>query len=392
MLDRFFKLFTRTETKALMPSDVPWFGASMPTASGAVVSVDSALRVPAVSAAVRVLAEAPMTLEARVVRRADGVDVDAPEHPVARVVDEGFNDWTPWPEGIRDLMAAALCHDEGGLAWVNRIGGEVREIIPYRRGVLSVDYASDTQEPTYRLGGQVLPLGDVVHLRSPFGRAPLSLAREAIGLAATMESHGARLFGNGARPGGTLEHPGKLSPEAALKIKASWEAGSAGENSGRTAVLEDGMKFNPITLTSVDAQFLELRMFQLQEIARAFRVPPHLIYDLGRATWANTEYMGLEFLTYSLEPWLVALEGALRRALFTPEERRTYRVVFDRDDLTRADLQVRAAAINSLIASQVLSPNEGRAWLDLPPREGGDAFLNPNISPVPAPTEDPLNV
>jgi HK97 family phage portal protein len=112
-----------------------------------------------------------------------------------------------------------------------------------------------------------------------------------------------------------------------------------------------------------------------------------MLFDHDRATWSNTEQMGREFLVYCLEPWLKALEGALRRALFTPEERAGLVIRFDRDDLTRADLSTRATVINSLIASRVINPNEGRDWLGLSPRAGGEEFMNPNIT-APAPQEE----
>lgn len=107
-----------------------------------------------------------------------------------------------------------------------------------------------------------------------------------------------------------------------------------------------------------------------------------MLYDLERVTWSNGEQMGKEFLTYSLEPWLLALEAAFMRALLTPEERKSgLRIVFDRDDLTRADLGARATAYSSLISSRVYNPNELRAWDGMPPYEGGDEFVNPAITP-----------
>lgn len=108
-----------------------------------------------------------------------------------------------------------------------------------------------------------------------------------------------------------------------------------------------------------------------------------MLFELDRATWSNTEQMGREFLSYCLEPWLRSLEGALGRALLSDAERGRFAVRFDRDDLTRADLATRATTINSLIASQTINPNEGREWLGLSPREGGDQFLNPNITTAP---------
>jgi HK97 family phage portal protein len=151
-------------------------------------------------------------------------------------------------------------------------------------------------------------------------------------------------------------------------------------------VLYNGGTFNPLTFSSVDAQFLEMRRFQIEEIARAFRVPLGLLYEMTRQTWSNMEQATREFLVFSLEPWLRALEACLARALIAPDDRGTVRIRFDRDDLTRASLTERATAINSLRASEVLSADEGRDWLDLPPRADGrgNTFENPNITTRPA--------
>ena len=164
------------------------------------------------------------------------------------------------------------------------------------------------------------------------------------------------------------------------RARAAWRATHEGEDgSGRTAVLYDGADFKPLALTSTDAQFLELRRL-IEEIARAFNIPAPMIGDLSRATWANLESKHREFWSTTLEPWLLALEAAMRRALFLPEERERFVIRFDRDDFGRADLTARATAINGLIASRVLNPNEGRAWLGLARREGGGEFTNPNIT------------
>lgn len=379
----FFRRLFRPEARALMPADMPWLAGGAMTDAGVAVSTETALRVPAVSAAVRAISEAAMTLPARVVRKLPGeAPVDLVDHPVAGLVSGGVNEWTGWAPFVRDLVIAALCCDEGGLAWVNRVGGRVREVIPYRRGLIAVEYL-DTGEPRYHVNGRAAPIGDVVHVRAPFGRAPLSLAREAIGRVAVMQHHASKLFANGARPGGVLAVPGKLSAETAARMAKSWNDALRGDNVGKTAVLEEGTKFEQMAFNSVDSQFAELRTFELQEIARAFRVPPHIIFDLGRATWSNSEQLGLEFLTYALEPWLQVLEDALRRALFDEVERPTHFVLFDRDDLTRADLGARAAAYSSLIAARVINPNEARAWEGLPPYAGGNEFANPNITLAP---------
>lgn len=355
---------------------------STPTQAGVSISAQSALRVPAVQSAIRVISEAVATLDVEI-KRTDPRQAELPDaaHPALALLTREANDFTPAADFLRDLMIDALTEDAGGLAWVNRVNARPVEIIHYTRGSISVEYDQLTREPSYRLQGRPIAARDVIHLRSPFGRSPLSLAREAIGLAVVMERHAARLFGRGAKPSGALSFPKGMGEESVKKARAAWRASHEGDDAGgRTVILYDGAEFIPFQLTSTDAQFLENRKFAIEEIARAFRVPPSMLFHLDRATWSNTEQMGREFLSYCLEPWLVALEGALNRALFTPLERGFWTVRFDRDDLTRADLTTRATAINGLIASRVINPNEGRQWLDLPPYQGGAEFINPNIS------------
>lgn len=385
-----FKRNLQPETKGLAePGDDLWaiFGLTPTAGTGTPVTPDAALRVPAVGAAIRVLSEAVATLDPCVKRiEADGTEVDDKTHAVLPLLRDQANDWTDGFSLIRDLVIDALSDDKGGMAYVNRLDdGRIAEIIRYRRGVIDVQFDQLTGEPRYRIDRRVVPSSDIIHLRSPFGRAPLSLACEAIGVAIALDKHAARLFGRGARPSGALKFPKGMGEESVKKARAAWRATHEGEDSGgQTAILYDGTDFEPFTFNSTDSQFLENRKFQILEIARAFRVPPSMLFDHDRATWSNTEQMGREFLSYTLEPWLRATEGALRRALFTPEERGMYAVRFDRDDLTRADLSTRATVINSLISSRTINPNEGRAWLGLQPYAGGDQFANPNITSTPA--------
>ncbi len=274
---------------------------------------------------------------------------------------------------------------------MNRVGGRVIEVIQYAPGAITVDYDSLTREPSYRLQGVPLASQDVIHLRAPFGKAPMTLAREAIGLAMVLERHGSKLFGNGARPSGLLKFPKGMGEESVKRARDGWRLTHENGDTGRTAILYDGAEFEALTFNSTDAQYLENRNFQITEIARAFRVPPTMLYQLERGTWSNTEQLFLDFLTFSLDPWLRAVEGALRRALFSDAERATHVIRFDRDDLTRADLATRATAINSLIASRVLNPNESRAWLGLDPYEGGQTYANPNTGSSQPNEASPIN-
>lgn len=352
----------------------------VPTSSGIVVSAQGALRVPAVANAIQLIAEAVASLDVHVKRIEGGTEIEVAEHPVLHLLRREANDWTTGFELIRQIVVDALMSDAGGMVWVNRVGGEPRELIRYRTGLLSFVLDTDTGERLYRHANRPINARDVIHLLPPLGVAPLTLAREAIGIALALDRHAGALFTRGARPSGALLIPKGMQEDAVKAARTAWRAVHEGEDQGRTAILFDGMTFEPFTFNSTDAQFLENRKFQIQEIGRAFNIPSPMIGDLDRATWSNSEQKGREFLSYTLEPWLLALEGALGRALFTDEERQTHVIRFDRDDLTRADLQTRSTTISSLISSQTINPNEGRSWLGLPPRAGGDEFLNPNIT------------
>lgn len=357
-----------------------WSGASsIPvTISGA-----RALRVPAVANAVRVISEAAATLDIRIMeRREDGTEEEDRNHPIGVLLRGDVNPWSAGFDLIRDLAADALTRDWGGLAYVNRVRGEIREIIRYQPQGISVTFDPWTGEPTYRINGQIVKPDSVVHVRGPFDKSPLTLAAEAIGAAKVMETHASNFFKNGATPGVVILNKKSLGDEGAKKMIAGWrKAFRQPSDSGKAAVLWDDADIKQLMLNSVDSQFLELRKFQIIEIARAFRVPPSMLFELDRATWSNSEQMGREFLTYTLEPWLRALETALGRALLTREDRKRYRISFDRDDLTRADLTSRATAISTLISAKVLNPNEARGWLDLGPYEGGNEYGNPHINP-----------
>ncbi|MBP2611404.1 phage portal protein [Agrobacterium pusense] len=353
-------------------------------ASGTVaISGAQALRVPAVANAVRVISEAAATLDIRIMeRREDGTEEEDRNHPIGVLLRGDVNPWSAGFDLIRDLAADALTRDWGGLAYVNRVRGEIREIIRYQPQGISVTFDPWTGEPTYRINGQIVKTDSVVHVRGPFDKSPLTLAAEAIGAAKVMETHASNFFKNGATPGVVILNKKSLGDEGAKKMIAGWrKAFRQPSDSGKAAVLWDDADIKQLMLNSVDSQFLELRKFQIIEIARAFRVPPSMLFELDRATWSNSEQMGREFLTYTLEPWLRALETALARALLTREERKRYRISFDRDDLTRADLTARATAISSLISAKVLNPNEARGWLDLGPYEGGNEYGNPHINP-----------
>ncbi len=384
---------TRDETVADPDGVLAALWSGIGSGSVAVTGAE-ALRIPAVANAVRVISEAAASLDVRIMQVGEnGVETEDREHPIGRLLRGDVNAWSAGFDLIRDLTADALTRDWGGLAYVNRVRGELREIIRYAPQAISVQYDPWTLEPTYRINGQIVAQENILHVRGPFDRSPLSLAAEAIGVAREMERHAGRFFRNGAMPGLVLRMKKAMGEKGVQNILDGWKSAFRdGRDTGRTAVLYDDADVKQLTLNSVDSQFLELRKFQILEIARAFRVPPSMLFELDRATWSNSEQMGREFLTYTLEPWLRSLETAIGRALFTRDERARYRISFDRDDLTRADLTARATAISSLVSAKVINPNEARTWLlELAPYDGGNEYGNPHINPnAEKPAKEPV--
>jgi HK97 family phage portal protein len=375
------------ETKAVPQTDDEIL-ALLGSGQAGLITKAQAMEVSVVKSSIAAITDACATLDIKVVEiKADGSELDAPDHPISKLLQDHVNAWTSAYEFVRTLIFRLLTEDAGSMAWVNRVDGDVVEILIYAPGVISVEY-DETGEPSYKLGDRPLDSADVIHLRSAFDRSPLTMALKAISTAWHLENHALQLFRKGARPGGVIEFPGQIGDESLKKMGASWRKAHEGsDNAGRTALLWGGAKFTGYTLNSTDAQFIENRSFQVLEICRHFRIGPGMVYDLGRVTYNNGEQQGQEFLSYSLEPHLRALEAALRRALLSPEDRAKYRIVFDRDDLTRASLKDRAVAINSLIASETINPNTGREWIGLQPYTGGETYGNRNISIAPANTE-----
>ncbi|TAW24490.1 phage portal protein [Rhizobium ruizarguesonis] len=348
--------------------------------SGTSISNAEALSVPAVSAAVRIISEAAASLDLKLKRKVGDAEEDVTDHPGLRLLTGQANGWTSGFELIRDLVGGALTKDTGALCWVTKVSGEPRELIIYRDSIISVDEDDKTGEPKYRIGGQFASSKNIMRVRGPFTRCPLSMARSAISTASAMEGYANGLWTNGARPGGVIETPQKLGSDGVKALLAGWKAAFSGKaNAGKTAVLYEGAVYKQMALTSVDGEFTASRTFQILEVARAFRVPPGMLFELTRNTWGNSEQQAKEFIQYTLIPWLRILEAAFNRTLLSDDERGEYRFAFDIDDTSQADLTARATAISTLITARVLNPNEARDWLGMPPRDGGNEFANPAI-------------
>lgn len=378
----------------------PWttfiLGGAGPTASGIDVSPETAMRCAPVLGAIRVLSETVSQLPVHLYQRtSDGGRERADNHPVEALLADAANEWLPASE-FRLVLQIQLALHGNAYAWVGRTAdGAVAELIPLASQNVSVEPDRRTLVPRYIVtdgDGRRLEYDrqSILHIRGVgsslyVGDSPVRLAREAIALSLVMEKHGARLFGRGARPAGALKHKGRLHDDTAGRLRHSFESMfSGGDNAGRTIILEDGMEFQQMQLSSVDAQFIELRRYQLEEIARIWRIPPVLLGSLERATFSNVEELGQQFISFTMMPILRAWQDSLRLTLLTPEERRAgYFIEFLIDDLARANLAARFTAYSQAIAAGVLNPNEVRSMENRGGYTGGEVYTRPvNSAPV----------
>ena len=362
--------------------------------AGKSVSERSAMQMTAVYACVRVLSEAVAGLPLHLYKYTDkGSKEKAVNHPLYFLLHD-----EPNPEMcsfvFRETMMTHLLLWGNAYAQIIRNGkGEVMAIYPLMPNRMTVDRDEHGQlfyqyqlsrDDAQTMKGSMVKLkpSEVLHIPGLgfdglVGYSPIAMAKNAIGLSIATEEYGSKFFANGAAPGGVLEHPGTLKNPA--RVRESWNQAFGGSaNANKVAVLEEGMHFTPISIAPDQAQFLETRKFQLNEIARIFRVPPHMIGDLERATFSNIEHLSLEFVKYSLDPWLVRWEQSMSRALFTDDEKKNYFIKFNVDGLLRGDYQSRMSGYSVGIQNGFLSPNDVRELenMDLIPDElGGNRYL-----------------
>lgn len=368
------------------------FGAS-PTSSGMPVSPQAAMRCVPFSSGVRLISESLASLPVHVYEAVDGGGKQRKaDHPLHTLLDDAPSDLESAFAFKSEMQADCLYHNDA-FALINRVDGRIIELIRLSASAMTWRCDDVTLEPTYLYtkpnGQQIAYRRDqILHLRGLGKLSPVEMAREAIGLTLTLEKHAARMFGAGARPSGILKTKQKLSPPALARLRESFESQHQGAgNSGKTLLLEEDMDFEATMLNSVDAQFLEMRKFQIEEVARALRIPPHMLYELGRATWSNSEEMGADFVAYSLLSWIKRWEGEIRLKLLTAEERKTITIEFNIDGFTRADLAARSAALTQACGGPWATVNEARALDNRPPIDGGD-----ELRPAPGATSvDPVS-
>ncbi len=361
--------------------------------AGKTVTERSALQMTAVYSCVRILAEAIAGLPLHLYREnAEGGKEKATDHPLYRLLhDEPNPEMTSFV--FRETLMTHLLLWGNAYAQVIRNGkGEVIALYPLMPNKMSVDrdengnlyyeYHRSNDEAIKDASTVYLSPRDVLHIPGLgfdglVGYSPIAMAKNAIGLAIATEEYGAKFFANGAAPSGVLEHPGTIKDPS--KVREAWQSQFGGSsNSGKVAVLEEGMKYTPISISPEQAQFLETRKFQINEIARIFRVPPHMVGDLEKSSFSNIEQQSLEFVKYTLDPWVIRWEQSIMRILLTPEEKSSLYVKFNVEGLLRGDYQSRMTGYATARQNGWMSANDIRALenLDRIPAElGGDLYL-----------------
>ena len=365
------------------------------TTSGKPVNERTAMQTTAVYACVRILAEAVASLPLHVYEyQDDGGKKLVHDHPLYYLLhDEPNPEMTSFV--FRETLMSHLLIWGNAYAQIIRDGaGRVLGLYPLLPDKMEVQrddkgniyyvYSRNSDEnPTFKEYGNIkLKAEDVLHIPGLgfdglIGYSPIAMAKNAVGMTLACEEYGASFFANGANPGGVLEHPGVLKDPS--KVRESWNSVYRGVNNAhKIAVLEEGMKYQQIGIPPEEAQFLETRKFQINEIARLYRIPPHMVGDLDKSSFSNIEQQSLEFVKYTLDPWVIRWEQSLQRSLLLPGEKGKYFIKLNVDGLLRGDYQSRMNGYAVGRQNGWFSANDIREMENMnpiPDEEGGNMYL-----------------
>ena len=365
------------------------------TTSGKPVNERTAMQTTAVYACVRILAEAVASLPLHVYEyQDDGGKKLVHDHPLYYLLhDEPNPEMTSFV--FRETLMSHLLIWGNAYAQIIRDGaGRVLGLYPLLPDKMDVQrddkgniyyvYSRNSDEnPMFKEYGNIkLKAEDVLHIPGLgfdglIGYSPIAMAKNAVGMTLACEEYGASFFANGANPGGVLEHPGVLKDPS--KVRESWNSVYRGVNNAhKIAVLEEGMKYQQIGIPPEEAQFLETRKFQINEIARLYRIPPHMVGDLDKSSFSNIEQQSLEFVKYTLDPWVIRWEQSLQRSLLLPGEKGKYFIKLNVDGLLRGDYQSRMNGYAVGRQNGWFSANDIREMENMnpiPDEEGGNLYL-----------------
>ena len=371
------------------------------SSAGKIVTTQNAMQLTVVCACVRILAEAVAGLPLHMYRYTERGKEKAVDSRLYYLLhDEPNPEMTSFT--FRETMMAQLLTN--GNAYAQKIynnRGEIVALYPLISSQMQVmrdttgrivylyTYTPDDSKPNEPV---VVPLRQDEVWNIPglgfnglIGFSPIDMARNALGLAMATEEYGSKFFANGAQPSGVLEHPNTIKD--INKLRDSWQAQFGGSgNSNKIAVLEEGLKYHPISIPPDQAQFLESRKFQINEICRMYRIPPHMVGDLEKSSFSNIEQQSLEFVKYTLDPWLCRWEQSMQRCLLNREEKQEYFWKFNVDGLLRGDYQSRMNGYAVGRQNGWLNANDIRELENMdriPEKLGGDLYLiNGNMLPL----------
>ena len=368
------------------------FGAA---ASGKNVTEETAIQISTVYACVRVLAETIASLPLNVYESdGKGGSRIAEKHPLEYLLHDAPNEEMTsfiWRE---QMMTQILLRGNSYSQIVRSGKTAILSIYPLLSSNMTVD-RDDSGALTYKYKIEdentiTLSPSEVLHIPGMgfdgiMGYSPIALMKTTLGLTLAAEEYGSKVFGNGATPAGVLTHPNRLKdPE---KLRNAWNAAYGGSaNAGKIAILEEGMKFERISMPNSEAQFLGTRKFQVSEICRIYRVPPHMVGDLEHATFSNIEHQSISFAVHTIRPWLVRIEQSMNKALFSENERGKYFGKCNMDGLMRGDYKSRMEGYAIARQNGWMSADDIRGLENLNPigaAKGGEEYLvNGNMIPI----------
>lgn len=361
------------------------------TPSGRVVTPRSSIQISTVYACVRVLAETVASLPFYLNERmGETGGKHATDHPLYFLLhDEPNGEMTSfsWRETMMTHLALwgnsynqIIYNGRGKPAAIYPLLPERMEVGRDENGKIIYQYT--TADGTFLLADDEVFHVPGLGFDGLIGHSPIAIERNALGMTLAAEEYGSRFFANGARPSGVLTHPGTVKDTG--KLRKSWDAAYGGtSNTGRTAVLEEGMKYEAISMPNNEAQFLETRKFQVGEICRIYRVPPHMVGDLEHATYSNIEHQSIGFAQYTIAPWCARIEQAANRSILRYEDRKRYYSHFNLDGLMRGDYKSRMEGFAIARNNGWMSANDIRSIEDMaliPDEEGGNVYaVNGNM-------------
>lgn len=359
------------------------------TASGVSITPESALRLSAVYACVRMKSEDIAKLPLHLYQQQGRTRMQATAHPLYNILHRGPNPYMTAMQ-FRETLQAHVELRGNAYANIERDGsGTILRLWPLRPDRMAPPVLSENGTLLYRYtlpSGEARSLTDseVFHLRGLssdgiMGYGPIALHRETLGWSMAAREYGARFYSNDSRPGGILQKKeGWLSEEAAKRLRAGWESAHRGlTNSHRIAVLEDGIEWKQVGISQVDAEYLGTLNYQIQDVARIFRVPPHKIGELSRATFSNIEEQEIEYVVDTLQVIAERWEQQIYKDLLLEAEQGRYFVKHNFNALLRGKTVERYQAYMTAIQNGILSPNDVRELEDLNPFDGGDIHLQP---------------